>query len=108
MQKRILGTILLKRKFETALPIFHELKNETIFKIFLDQLLKETIDQLPKKSQLSIPNEEQFSQRRCTKARKSKIVKLLLVRTNGLHRSFSQGIKTSLIFNPQTNSYLTI
>ena len=90
------------------MPVFHEYKIETVFEIFLDQLYKEKVDQLLKKPPLIFPKEEQFSRRRwCTRARESKTPIVLLEKTNGLHRSFSQGLKNFTTFYQQTICYLT-
>ena len=45
MQKGYEELFFFERNFETVISFFHEYKIKTVFEIFLDQLLKGTIDQ---------------------------------------------------------------
>ena len=74
--KLILRIQFFERNFETMTPIFNECEIEVVSENFLDQLRNEILISFFNQISLQFSNKEQFSQRRCKRARESKNLSL--------------------------------
>ena len=90
--KRILQTIFFKRKFEHLTSKFNEFGLETVHKIYLNQLLKETVFLYLKRSPLEYLKNNKFSYRRSTFSTSNGMILFYRCKTKMMENSLSYKI----------------